>query len=106
MDRANVIKFMKKLWRETVPNSYAEQAYETAIELLQEGSRWISCSERLPEEKGEYLVTYYYYFSVQHRLDDEAKVGFDSFRGKTSWAKDKHWRVVAWKPLPEPYKEK
>ena len=63
---------------------------------------WIPCSESLPEEKGEYLVTYHpcYWDNVQQDI----KVGIDSFRGKTSWAKKKHQRVIAWMPLPEPYK--
>lgn len=65
--------------------------------------KWTPCSERLPEEKGEYLVTYHpcYWDNVQQDI----KVGIDSFRGKTSWAKKKHRRVIAWMPLPEPYKE-
>ena len=61
---------------------------------------WIPCSERLPEEKGEYLVTYHpcYWDNVKA----EVKVGIDSFCGKTSWSKRKHQRVIAWMPLPEP----
>lgn len=64
--------------------------------------RWIPVSERLPDEKGEYLVTYHpcYWDDVE----DEIKVGIDSFRGKTAWAKKKYQRVIAWMPLPEPYK--
>ena len=65
-------------------------------------NQWIPCSERLPDEKGEYLVTYHpcYWDNVQQDI----KVGIDSFRGKTSWAKKKHQRVIAWQPLPEPWK--
>lgn len=65
--------------------------------------QWIPCSERLPEEKGEYLVTYHpcYWDNVE----DEIKVGIDTFRGRTTWAKKKFQRVIAWMPLPEPYKE-
>ena len=64
---------------------------------------WIPCSERLPEEKGEYLVAYH----PCHWDDVEAevKVGVDSFRGKTSWAKQKYQRVIAWMPLPPVYQE-
>lgn len=67
-----------------------------------EPQKWIPCSERLPEEKGEYLVTYHpcYWDNVQQDI----KVGIDSFRGKTSWAKKKHRRVIAWQPLPECYR--
>jgi hypothetical protein len=68
-----------------------------------ERSKWIPCSERLPERKGEYLVTYRpcYWDNVEN----EIKVGIDSFRGKTSWAKKKYQKVIAWIPFPEPYKE-
>ena len=64
---------------------------------------WIPVTERLPKEKGEYLVTYHpcYWDNV---LDD-IKVGIDSFRGKTEWAKKKHQRVIAWCELPQPYRE-
>ena len=62
---------------------------------------WIPCGERLPEEKGEYLVTYHpcYWDDVE----DEIRVGIDTFRGRTTWAKKKHQRVIAWMPLPKPY---
>ena len=63
---------------------------------------WIPCSERLPDEKGEYLVAYHpcYWDDVKA----EVKVGIDSFCGKTSWAKRKYQRVIAWMPLPPSYK--
>ena len=31
------------------------------------------------------------------------RVGLDSFRGKSSWAKKKNRKVIAWMPLPQPY---
>lgn len=63
---------------------------------------WISVDERLPEEKGVYIVTYHpcYWDNV----DPEVYVGIDTFRGKTRWAKRKFQRVTAWSPLPEPYR--
>lgn len=64
---------------------------------------WISVVERLPDSKGEYLVSYHpcYWDNVHF---DTVCVGFDSFLGKTSWSKRKYQRVIAWMPLPEPYK--
>lgn len=62
---------------------------------------WIPCSQEPPDTPGEYLVTYHpcYWDDVE----PEIKVGFDSFRGKSSWAKKKYQKVIAWKPKPEPY---
>ena len=66
-------------------------------------SEWISVEEELPKEKGEYLVTYHPCYR-----DDIATqfcyVGIDNFRGKTSWTKSKYQKVIAWQPLPEPFK--
>lgn len=101
MDRADVIKFMKELWREALPNTYAEQACETAIELLQEGSRWIPCSERLPEDSGRYLI------SVLDGVGRRTTVALYQPRYKawTMTGRMAYWKVIAWMPLPEPYKE-
>lgn len=65
----------------------------------------ISVEDRLPEEKGEYLVAYHpcWWDDVKY---DENCVGMDSFRGKTSWAKKKFQRVTHWMPLPTPPTEK
>lgn len=66
-------------------------------------NKWISVKERLPEESGEYLVTYHPCY--WDRVLDELCVGMDSFRGKTMWAKKKYQRVTHWMPKPEPAKE-
>ena len=61
---------------------------------------WIPCSERLPEEYGNYLVT----------TDKDVDIGtFNPNKAKWSccdadgfyWTHD----ILAWMPLPEPYKE-
>lgn len=73
------------------------------IELLEPDfiQDWIPCSKALPKEKGEYLVTYHpcYWDDVKPEL----KVGIDTFRGKTTWAKKKYQRVIAWMEKPKPY---
>ena len=82
---------------------YCKVITETVKELREESiqMQWIPVSDRLPEEKGEYLVTYHpcYWDDVE----DEIRVGIDTFRGRTTWAKKKYQRVIAWMPLPEPY---
>ena len=76
------------------------ESLSSLSQLIEDGS-WTQCSEGLPKIAGEYLVTYHpcYWGEVRPEL----KVGFDSFRGKTTWAKNKYQKVVAWKEKPEPY---
>lgn len=80
-----------------------------AIEQLpsaQPEQRWIPCSERLPEENGQYLITVKYV-----HVDDYE----DIYSEHGEWA-DGKWdmfifghcgkveNITAWMPLPEPYK--
>ena len=62
-------------------------------------SEWIPCSERLPEENGNYLVTV-------EANDGTASIKFqmvDHYGPK--WLHEgKREKVIAWMPLPEPYK--
>ena len=73
----------------------------SALFAIEEPEDWTPCSKALPKIAGEYLVTYHpcYWGEVRPEL----KVGFDSFRGKTTWAKNKYQKVVAWKEKPDPY---
>ncbi len=116
MDRANVIKFMKKLWRETTPNTYAEQAFETAIELLREGSRWVPCSERLPE-KNENVILQVNGFAPDENTDYYHCPCIGRYVGKLGENGTALWwiepmksmtdmravTVEAWMPLPDPF---
>ena len=86
----------------TLSKEQIQDAVEKAKrEILAVLPRWTPVTERLPEEKGEYLVTYHP--SYWDEVSAETKVGIDSFRGKSSWAKKKYQRVTAWAVLPEPY---
>jgi hypothetical protein len=68
---------------------------------LRPAPEWISVDERLPESAGNYITAYHpcYWDDVKYQVTN---VGIDAFRGKTTWAKNKHQRVTHWIPLPEP----
>lgn len=61
---------------------------------------WIPCSERLPEKAGFYVVT-------KRQKSGEIQVALGSYRPMfKEWSGNGNFKdVVAWMPLPEPYKE-
>lgn len=80
--------------------------------------QWIPCSERLPEEDTEVLISYRYKEGegdTDHVNIDITSYGTVCFGGREIHTL-KEWRqpfdyfhanyeVIAWMPLPEPYKE-
>ena len=58
---------------------------------LEEQTRWIPVTERLPEKNGEYLIT-----GRQGAVNK--RLYYDGY-----WYGN--WSVLAWMPLPEPYEE-
>lgn len=76
--------------------------YTSYIESLpaQSEQRWIPVSERLPEESGRYIV------SVLDGIDRRTTVAPYQTRCKawTMTGRMAYWKVIAWMPLPEPYK--
>ena len=77
--------------------------------------QWIPCSERLPEEYGEYLVTWTTSQSKRPLIaicEGEETLEYDHERNrfKFEWLLDDYIKVypnakvIAWMPLPEPYK--
>ena len=72
------------------------EALDLAIKVL-EKTRWISVSERLPDHKGDYLVTFKLLFTYP--------IEVCYFDGQ-AWDKGQYDAVLAWMPLPEPYKAK
>lgn len=85
---------------------------EDIIKIVNEQPKvgeWIPCSERLPEKNGMYFITL-------KDLDFNGECHcFTEFRYYTS--RKKKWdegierdnpgmEIIAWMPLPEPYKEK
>ena len=79
------------------------------------GGKWIPCSERLPEESGEYLVWYDCGGDMEGCCVENFDAGVGAF-GRWCDEYDEHTlgfldsefiyfdEAVAWMPLPEPYK--
>lgn len=85
-------------------------AVRKAFDAL-EKQRWIPVAERLPEEYGEYLVTYksdgeqIFMDIVEYETSFEYDHEKNRFKGNWLFADD--WQavnseVIAWMPLPEP----
>ena len=72
------------------------QAMDALFDILNYSQQWIPCSERLPSAKDDYIIT----------VKDKSLTWTDY----VEWSADYHWwwydddMVIAWMPLPEPYK--
>lgn len=72
---------------------------------------WIPCSERLPENDDDVLCWYEYRImqgTHEGEMNQKFEIGyynkyFKRWGGEVSSGRD--CKVIAWKPLPEPYKE-
>lgn len=86
-----------------IPSEYKEQVEDTISDMqtIETEPRWIPCSERLPEDSGEYLtfqcsanIKYGWYQVLCY--DD----GWNCFGSNK---KNEVKYVVAWMPLPKPW---
>lgn len=98
-------------WMQDIVNRYklvTARDFLEMIEQLQEHleqdekeNGWIPVSERLPEASGTYQVTCMdgrIYRSTYAKFQNKLK------RWELTGARS-YWKVTAWMPLPEPYKE-
>ena len=93
----------------------AEDIYK-AVESVPSAQQWIPCSERLPEEYGEYRITWTTSASKKQFVGDSeyeitSEWDDEHYRFKGEWLLDDYIKnypdvkVIAWKPIEEPYKE-
>lgn len=76
----------------------------TELKRLREQTRWIPCSERLPEEN-EYVGDVCKYYLIQDEYGDMyvahlSSVGWIPINSLKAISDE----VIAWRPLPKPYK--
>jgi len=93
----------EKIWRAIANGTPYEERPRT---VSREADRWIPVSERLPEEDGEYLVTREAYIDREHRnMIIVRDIAYFTINYIFNNGFHKTNTVIAWKPLPEPYKE-
>lgn len=118
MTREEVIEELEKVVAtlDMTPKLY--EVYYMIIKALEQEPKWTLASEKLPEKGGRYLVTRdgivadtVYILSYSKNLYNVDKFEFDDKKGVPGWYDyDDEWGyisfddVIAWMPLPEPYK--
>lgn len=99
-------------WVKTECNPYGKPTldYESGKHVMkhleqmpssQPEQQWIPCSERLPEHGGRYLI------SVLDGTNRRTTVApyLPRCKAWTMTGRMAYWKVIAWMPLPEPYRE-
>ena len=83
--------------------SHTPDSAISAIKSLPSAQQWIPCSERLPEYDGEmYLVTDYCEQINRRRIH----ISYCYVNREGFWSDvPVGYKVIAWMPLPEPYKD-
>ena len=112
-----VMKNIKHLLVDVIGNKNNEKELDMAISALEQqlNGGWIHVSERLPEENGHYLVTYHEWSKGEYlpKFDFTCEKILRFYRGEFKMPvccndkieQDIGREVLAWMPLPEPYRE-
>ena len=103
MNTMDVREKLVQLLKDIMPLFTFEEQVDHLIANGVTVQEWISIDERLPEEKGEYLVAYHPCYRNDVK-EDVTYTGIDTFRGKTTWAKNKFQRITHWMSMPDPPK--
>lgn len=84
-------------------SAYIVQGICEAIDFIEEQPKvgeWIPCSERLPDERGTYIVN-----AIENHM---VHVTFAKWMPRMKkWnltGSRSYWKVTAWQPLPKPYR--
>ena len=85
------------------PDGDLLEAIDMAIEALSAEAEWIPCSDRLPSESGDYLCTITLYAGATYTEVLTFHKG-RFYEDDDEWGTTYHDDVLAWMPLPKPYK--
>ena len=118
VSRADVIRLAKEGKLISNDNYYSVVGFINGLPSVQPEPKWVPCSERLPEEDTEVLVSVHfkglkqtspngwndhikesYYVEIASHIGGEWSSTSDEYK----IARNRH-EVIAWRPLPEPYK--
>ena len=108
MTREEATEILRDLWCYKHSCRYSDKeiraSIDMAIEALEQAeSRWIPCSERLPEKTEENDGNEYLVYEENGFSDAEITTAFWELNGDDEW----EWSdgfVKAWMPLPELYR--
>lgn len=86
-------------------NQWLHEAVDMAIEALSADAEWIPCSERLPSERQDVYVTVLWddYGDYITAYGMRTQFGWNLY-SNAEGELIKGYTVVAWMPLPKPYK--
>lgn len=117
MTREEAIEMLKKD-KEQRGNCFISDALNMAIKALEQEPRWISVSEKKPDEGGEYLLwgkideseeeDYCFigdYYEFEEKFGTEISNYDPNTLGFIDTEIEEYYSVIAWMPLPKAYRE-